>query len=82
MIEMVRGRQEDLTNMLPVDAWLKGLDLILVDPMFYADPVYLLGRHGVIRVWDYVPSVGEVDDACKEVLLGGVHSIHSQRDSG
>lgn len=66
-IEMVKGRQEDLTKMLPVDAWLRGLSLILVDPKYYADPVYLMGRHGVIHVWDYIPSVGEVDDACKNV---------------
>ena len=67
-IEMVRGRQVDLTKMLPVDAWLRGLTLILVDPKYYADPVYLIGSHGVIREWDYVPSLGEVDDACKNIL--------------
>jgi len=66
-MEMVRGRQEDLTRMLPVDAWLRGLNLTLVDPKHYADPVYLIGSHGVIRAWDYIPTMGEVDDACKNI---------------
>jgi hypothetical protein len=65
--EMVRGRQEDLTSMLPVDAWLRGLSLILVDPKYYVDPVYLLGNHGVIQEWDYIPSLAELDEACKNV---------------
>lgn len=68
MIKMVSGREEDITKMLPVDAWLMGLNLILVDPRFYADPVYLIGRHGVIREWEHVPSIGEVDDACREAI--------------
>lgn len=65
--EMVKGRQEDLTKMLPVDAWLRGLTLLLVEPRDDADPVYLIGSHGVIQTWDYIPSIGEVDDACKNL---------------
>jgi hypothetical protein len=68
MLKMASGRQESITKMLPVDAWLGGLSLILVNPRFYVDPVYLIGRHGIIRVWEYVPSIGEVDDACREII--------------
>ena len=68
MIKMVSGRTEDITKMLPVDAWLRGMILVLVRPRDDDDPVYLIGSHGVIREWEYVPSIGEVDDACKEII--------------
>lgn len=64
--EMARGFESDLTNMLPVDAMLKGFSLILRDPRTRPDPVYLRDRDGIIRQqWDYVPSMGEVDGACR-----------------
>lgn len=67
MIEMVSGRREDLTKMLSVHAWLKGMKLTFVDPRWRQDPVYLLdGKGNIIREWEHVPSIGEVDDACEQ----------------
>lgn len=67
MIEMVRGPREDLTHMLSVDAWLKGMTLTFVDPRYRQDPVYLLDEKGnILREWEYLPSIGEVDDACEQ----------------
>lgn len=67
MIKMVSGGHEDLTPMLSVDAWLKGMTLTLVDPRYRPDPVYLLDKSGnILREWEYVPWIGEVDDACEQ----------------
>lgn len=63
---MVRGREEDLSKMVPIDAHLKGMTLVLVDPRYQQDPVYLVDRDGkAIHEWPYVPTMGEVDDACR-----------------
>ena len=67
MIKMVRGRQVDITPMLPVDAWLRDMGLMLVLPYEDQDPVYLLDSSGTpIREWPYIPSMGEIDDACEQ----------------
>ena len=64
--EMVKGFEFDLTEMLAVDARLKGMKLIFRQPRWAVDPVYLLNSEGVImQEWDYVPSMGQVDDACR-----------------
>jgi hypothetical protein len=71
MNKMVNGRKEDITRMLPIDARLKDMRLILVDPRYRQDPVYLLNSTGdIVREWEYIPWLGEVDDACKEVIGG------------
>jgi hypothetical protein len=70
MNTMVSGRKEDITRMLPVDARLKDMALVFVNPRDRQDPVYLLDSTGaIIREWEYIPSLGEVDDACNEVIL-------------
>jgi hypothetical protein len=67
MIKMVSGTHEDITPMLSVGAWLKGMTLTLVDPPYRPDPVYLLDKSGnILREWEYVPWIGEVDDACEQ----------------
>jgi hypothetical protein len=68
MIKMVRGWHQDLSHMLPVDAWLRRMRLTLVDPKQQADPVYLIDPDGrPVREWDYIPSMAEIDDACRKV---------------
>jgi hypothetical protein len=68
-VDMVKGGEWNLTSMLPIEAYQKGLRLILRDPRHQPDPVYLLDSDGIIRKqWDYVPTMGEVDDACRQVL--------------
>jgi hypothetical protein len=63
--KMASGKEEDLTSMVPIDAYQKGMRLILRDPMYQPDPVYLLDKDGVIiEQWEHIPSIGEVDDAC------------------
>lgn len=64
--KMVSGREHDLSKMLPMDARDKGMQLIEREPQFEEDPVYLLDSDGIIQKrWDYIPSMGEVDDACQ-----------------
>lgn len=64
--EMKRGEEENLTKMLPVEARVRNCRLVLRRPFNDPDPVYLLDSQGnVLREWEYVPSMGEVDDACK-----------------
>lgn len=66
--QMVSGFEWDLTRMVPIDAYHKGLRLILRDPRSRPDPVYLLDSDGIIlKQWDYIPNMGEVDDACSSV---------------
>jgi hypothetical protein len=66
--KMVNGREHDLTNMLSTDDRDRGLRLIERQPYEREDPVYLIDSDGIIQKrWDYIPSMGEVDDACKDV---------------
>lgn len=57
-------RIEDISDMLPINAYLKGFSLEWEKRVL--DPVYLYDRAGqTIHVWDYVPSLGEVDEVCQ-----------------
>lgn len=59
--------------MLPVDARLRGMELTFEEPLYSPDPVYLRDRDGrTLREWRYIPSLGEVDDACREIMGKGV----------
>lgn len=63
MNKIVDGRREDLTRMLPIDARLKDMALIFVDPRFEPDPCYLLDSRGdILHEWPYAPTLGEIDD--------------------
>lgn len=60
-------QEEDISRMLPTEAVYRGVRLRwwLDD----GDPVALYDRKGaVLRQWDYVPSLGEVFEACAEAM--------------
>jgi hypothetical protein len=62
---------DDLTDRLPMEVANKGCQLIYEPPnRSPGDPVYLDDRHSrELFRWDYVPSLGEVWDKCRELKL-------------
>lgn len=68
---MTRVGKDNITEMLPVEAWLKGLRLLVMTPTEWIKDhtIRLTDSNGhAIREWYYTPSLGEIDDVCKEVL--------------
>jgi len=61
---------EDLSHMLPTDAFYKGMRLDWERPNYNPDPVILsqIGHPGrELYRWDYIPSLTEVFEKCKEL---------------
>ena len=64
-----RRRYEDLTPMLPTEAYYKGFRLSWENPEYNPDPVILKGYQGEeLYRWEYIPSLGEVLEICQRFL--------------
>lgn len=57
---------EDLTHMLPTEAYYRGMTLTWWRPVL-TDPVILELRGREIYRWDYIPSLTEVFEVCKNL---------------
>jgi len=58
---------EDISHMLPTEAYNKGCRLMWEQPPGQVDPVDLTLRGSVLHTWDYTPSLSEVFEVCKEL---------------
>lgn len=61
---------EDLTRMLPIEAYYKGMSLTWWRPealQISTDPIILELRGRELYRWDYIPSLTEVFEVCKEL---------------
>ena len=61
---------EDLTRMLPTEAYNKGYTLTWWRPV-NVDPVILEHRGTEVYRWDYIPSMTEVWEKIKKLEAGG-----------
>lgn len=61
---------DDLTRMLPVEAYYRGMTLTWWQPealQIATDPVILKLRGREIYRWDYIPSLTEVFEVCRQL---------------
>jgi hypothetical protein len=66
---MARYIVKDISNALPIGAWLKGWMLLWKQEK--VDPVYLHNGQGqIVYEWPYIPTLGEVDEICQRLLQG------------
>ena len=57
---------EDLSHMLPTDAYHKGITLTWWRPVLQ-DPVILELRGTELHRWNYTPSLAEVFEVCRQL---------------
>jgi hypothetical protein len=61
--------EDDLTGFLPIEALNKGWSLEWRLPPDKPDPVYLLDHdRQCLYEWRYIPSLGEVNEKCRELM--------------
>ena len=61
---------EDLSEMLPTEAYYKRFTLTWLRPTL-ADPVILEAPGKEIYRWDYIPSLTEVFEICQTIINEG-----------
>ena len=76
MARIKEKEYEDLSRMLPTDAYHKGMTLTWWRPEAY-DPVTLELHGRELYRWDYTPSLAEVFEVCREleVNYGNSHEL-------
>jgi len=66
-----RVSHECLDRMLPTDAYHRGWHLTWWGPEEWQSGPVILGRPGqVLYQWDYIPSLAEVFEKCRELANG------------
>lgn len=64
---MARKISDDISHMLPTAAYDKGYSLTWEAPPQQVDPIDLTLRGRRLYQWDYIPSLTEVFEVCKQL---------------